>query len=139
MVMFLAIRFLEAVWQNISNILQELILTSQFGSYFRQLQEVFRNPLISDGNGLLLDGGRLSFFPDATLVPFAEMVVYGFPRREIFRHHPLLNAASQNIENCVHYGFFGMFMGVSAFAGRFKILLLRFHSLSLRLLSYDIF
>jgi len=43
--------FLEAVWQNISSILQELILASQFGSYFRQLQEVFRNPLISGGNG----------------------------------------------------------------------------------------
>jgi len=34
----------EAVWQYISNILQELILAAQFGSYFRQLQEVFRNP-----------------------------------------------------------------------------------------------
>jgi hypothetical protein len=32
--------------------LQELILALQSGSYFRQLQEVFRNPLISGGNGL---------------------------------------------------------------------------------------
>ena len=42
----------EAVWQNINNILQELILALQFGLYFQQLQAVFRNPLISDGNGL---------------------------------------------------------------------------------------
>ena len=43
---------LEAIWQNISNILQELILASQYGSFFRQLLEVFRNPLISGENGL---------------------------------------------------------------------------------------
>lgn len=80
-----------------------------------------------------------AFFPDATFIPFAEMVIDGFPGWEIFRHHPPLNAASQHIEDGVHDGFFGMFMGVSAFAGWLKVFLMRSHSLSVKLLSYDIF
>ena len=49
--------------------------------------------------GLPLDGGKPSTDPGIfsrchALVPFAEMVVYGFPGREIFWHHPPLNAAS---------------------------------------------
>ena len=46
------LKLLEAVWQNINNTLQELILALQFGLYFQQLQAVFRNPLISGGNDL---------------------------------------------------------------------------------------
>ena len=145
MVVFLAIRFLEAVWQNISNILQELILTSQFGSYFRQLQEVFRNPLISDGNGLLLDGGRLSTGPG--IFPRCHACSICWNGRIRFSTAGNLSASSDT--ECrlstprelrplwIFWDVYGRFRVCWSVQNPFN--LIRFYSLSLRLLSYDIF